>query len=72
MIRTFTSFEEYIGFDRREGNQMAYIKFEALINKWINEEREEKGLPPLGKVKNKKSQHQANQKGKEEDHQRRW
>lgn len=50
MVRTFISFEEYIGFDRREGNPMAYIKYEALVNKWINEEREEKGLPALGKV----------------------
>ena len=50
MIRTFTAFEEYIAYDRREHSPMTYIKYEAIVKKWIDEERKEQGLPPTGKV----------------------
>ena len=50
MISTFTSFEDYIKYDRREDNPSAYIKFENLIKQWIGEDRKTQGLPLLGKI----------------------
>ena len=50
MIHTFTLFKDWIEYDRREANPKYYIKFEGLIQKWINEEKNEQGLEPLGKA----------------------
>jgi len=51
MIRTFISFEDYIKYDRKEGNKpLTYIKYEKLIKKWVDEEYQEQGLPILGNV----------------------
>lgn len=50
MIRTYTAFKEYIEHDRIERDSKLWICLEALVTKWMNEERKQEGLPELGRV----------------------
>ena len=50
MIRTYTAFNEFIDYHRNEINPMAFIKYEALVNKWEKEGKEGIKLHKLGNV----------------------
>ena len=50
MMRTFTSFKDYIYWYRNEIHPRAYTMYEKLIEKWISEENKTETLKALGKV----------------------
>lgn len=50
MIRTFTAFKDFIEYHKKEINPMAFVKYEALTNKWEKEGKQGIKLHKLGKV----------------------
>ncbi len=48
MIRTHTAFSEYMDYERRERNSLAYTKFGALVNKWEKQGEKSLQLNKLG------------------------
>lgn len=48
MIRTHTAFSEYMEYERRERNPLAYTKFRAIVQKWENEGERSLKLHKLG------------------------
>jgi len=50
MIRTFEAFSEYMDYERRERNHLAYVKFRAIVEKWTKEGEQTLVLKKLGNV----------------------
>jgi len=50
MIRTYTAFDEFIGYHRKEINSKAFVKYEALVKKWEEEGKVGTKLDGLGNV----------------------
>jgi hypothetical protein len=50
MMQIYDSFRSFVEFHRRNGSPRCFTRYEALINKWREEDRIDKTLPKLGKV----------------------
>jgi DNA-binding transcriptional ArsR family regulator len=48
MIRTHTAFKEFMNYHRAEVNELAFIKYRALVEKWEKEGKEGVKLNKLG------------------------
>lgn len=49
MIRTHTAFKEFMDYHRAEVNELAFIKYKALVEKWVSEGKQGIKLHKLGK-----------------------